>query len=157
MEMNKKRVLLFRILAVLVLIAVAAVMMVIGRGHTVYFDSVAGEYNGTAYDTPYRIDVVVNGERVAKLYDGERGMTTWMGQNFKMSVEITEEKGGETEVYSVGVNLPYGMDGVVLNIPALMAGLPEEAYVSEFVSVATEVTGEDEEIVLDEFDNMGDI
>ena len=42
--MSKKKTLLIRILAVLVLVVIAAVMMVIGRGHTVYFDNVAGEY-----------------------------------------------------------------------------------------------------------------
>ena len=33
----KKRTLFFRIGAIVILLAIAAVMMVIGRGHTVYF------------------------------------------------------------------------------------------------------------------------
>ena len=37
--MKKKQNLLYPILAVLVLVIIAAVMMVIGRGHTVYFDN----------------------------------------------------------------------------------------------------------------------
>ena len=30
------------------------------------------------------------------------------------------------------------MDGPVINLPAYLAGLPEEAYLSEFVPVASE-------------------
>ena len=41
--MKSKRTLLFRILTVVILAAIAAVMMVIGRGHTVYFDTSALE------------------------------------------------------------------------------------------------------------------
>ena len=35
----KKRTLFFRLGAIAILLAIAAVMMVIGRGHTVYFDN----------------------------------------------------------------------------------------------------------------------
>ena len=40
----KKRTLFFRIGAIVILLAIAAVMMVIGRGHTVYFDNKKLEY-----------------------------------------------------------------------------------------------------------------
>ena len=88
----KKRTLFFRIGAIVILLAIAAVMMVIGRGHTVYFDNKKLEYNGETYDTPYKVCVYVNDERVAKLYDKERGMATWIGQNFEMTLEITQDK-----------------------------------------------------------------
>ena len=48
------------------------------------------------------------------------------------------------------------MDGVVLNVPALLAGAPEEVYLSEFVSLAVETSSTEEEIVTDEF-SLGDI
>lgn len=151
--MNKMRTLLFRILMVLVLAAVCAVMFVIGRGHTVYFDNKAMEYNGQSVETPYKVEVYVKDERVAKLYDGERGMADWMGQNFKMVVEITKEKGGEAAASAVSLKLPYDMDGIVLNIPAMFAGLPQEAYLTEFVpSAAEEEALEDSgEEMVDEF------
>ena len=44
---NKTRRLLFRLGTVLILISICAVMMIIGRGHTVYFDNKQLEYNGT--------------------------------------------------------------------------------------------------------------
>ena len=37
--MKNKRQLLFRIAAIVIILAVAAVMFVIGRGHTIYFDN----------------------------------------------------------------------------------------------------------------------
>lgn len=149
--MKNKKALVIRVAAVLVLIAIAAVMMVIGRGHTVYFDSKKLEYDGKTYDTPYKIVVFVNGEQVAKLYNGERGMSTWIGQNFKAELEITQEKGGTEVTQTLEVKLPYNMDGIILNLPALLAELPEEAYLTEFIAVPTEAEMQEEEATTDEF------
>ena len=151
----KKRTLFFRIGAIVILLAIAAVMMVIGRGHTVYFDN-----NGETYDTPYNVCVYVNDERVAKLYDKERGMATWIGQNFEMTLEITQEKGGDETTETYQITLPYNMDGIVINLPGFLAGLDQDAYITEFVPVATEeTTTEDEQLPGDEFgiDIDGDI
>ena len=157
----KKRTLFFRIGAVAILLAIAAVMMVIGRGHTVYFDNKKLEYNGHTYETPYKVCVYVNDERVAKLYDKERGMATWIGQNFEMTLEITQEKGGDETTETYKIQLPYNMDGIVINIPGFLAGLDQDAYITEFVPVATEedTSAEDEELPGDEFgiDIEGDI
>ena len=149
--MKNKKALLIRVAAVLVLIAIAAVMMVIGRGHTVYFDNKKLEYDGKTYDTPYKVVVFVKGEQVAKLYNGERGMSTWIGQNFKAELEITEVKGGEEVTRTLEVKLPYNMDGIILNLPALLAQLPEEAYLTEFIAVPTEAEMQEEETMTDEF------
>ncbi len=77
-------------------------------------------------------------------------MCDWIGQNFKMIVEVTKEKGGKSIKQSVAMTLPYNMDGIILNMPALLSGMPAEAYISEFV--AAPVTEEpEEEIETDEF------
>lgn len=102
----KKRTLFFRLGAIAILLAIAAVMMVIGRGHTVYFDNKKLEVNGETYDTPYKVCVYVGDERVAKLYDKERGMATWIGQNFEMTLEITQEKGGDETTGQLGRAVP---------------------------------------------------
>ena len=148
--MNKRRI-LFGALTVVVLVAIAACMMVIGRGHTVYFDNKKLDYQGQTYDTYRRINVFVNGEQVAKLSAKDRGMATFMGQQFSFEIEATKEKGDDPIPYTFTVKVPYGQDGTVLNLPGMIAELPEEAYTSEFVPVATETTEEDEEIVTDEF------
>ena len=155
---NKTRRLLFRLGTVLILVGICAVMMIIGRGHTVYFDNKQLEYNGTTCECPYKIKVLVKDEQVANLKAKERGMATTIGQNFAMTLKITQEKGGDEVVETYQLKLPYNMDGIVLNMPALLAGAPEEVYLSEFVSLATEVTvGGDEEIVTDDFGIGGDI
>lgn len=151
--MKNKRTLLFRLAAVALLIAIAAVMMVIGRGHTVYFDNKTLEYEGQTYETPYKVVAIVNGEQVAKLYTRERGMATWIGQNFEMTLKITQKKGGDEVTQSYALKLPYSMDGVVVNLPGFLAGLPEDAYLSEFVPLTVEEVVE--ETVVDEFGMAG--
>ena len=148
--MKSKRAILFRVGAIVLLIAIAALMMLIGRGHTVYLDNKKLDYEGKTYDTPYKVVVFVKDEQVAKLYDKERGMTTWIGQDFKMTLEITEKKGGDEVTQTYELKLPYNKDGIIINLPAYLAGLPEAAYLSEFVPAATEEPAA-EEVVTDEF------
>ena len=142
--MKAKRRMLFSLLLVLMLVGVAAAMMVIGRGHTVYFDNKTLEdYQGQEYKAFEKVVVTVKGEQVAKLNKRDRGMAIWIGQNFKMTLEITEKKGDEPRVQEVSIKLPYSVDGIVVNLPAYLAGLPEEAWFSEFVPAVTEEPAEE--------------
>lgn len=154
--MNKKKTILIRVLAVVGLLLVGALMMVIGRGHTVYFDNVALDYEGTTYAAPYRVDVYVKEERAAKLKEEERGMASWMGQNFKMTLEITQNKGDEPVTQEYKVKLPWGVDGIIINLPAFLAELPKDAYMSEFVPAVVEEPVEEEELPGGEGDIMGE-
>ena len=149
--MSKKTTsILFKVGTVVVLLAIAAVMLVVGRGHTVYFDNKKLEYNGTTYDTPYKVVVLKADEQVGKLYDKERAMTTVIGQTLDITFKITQEKGGDETIVAYRFALPYNMDGIIINLPGLFAGLPEEAYESEFVQTIVE-EDTDEEPVTDEF------
>ena len=155
--MKNSNKLLYRLAAAAVVVLIAAAMFVIGRGHTVYFDSKSGEYEGTEFAAPYKMEVYVDGERVAKLKEGERGMASTMGQSFSFQIEVTPEKGGDSYTKDFSLKLPYSMDGIVVNVPALEAGLPKEAWESEFVPAAPSAKAEDEEVVTDEFAGlMGD-
>ena len=157
--MNKTRRLLFRIGTLLILIAIAACMMVIGRGHTVYFDNKKLEYGGETYEPPYKITVIVKGEQVAKLNKKDRGMATTIGQNFRMTLRIMKEKKGEETEETYDITLPYDLDGIVINLPGYLAGLPQEAWMSEFVPLATAAEEDTEEVPgTDEFalDEIGD-
>ena len=139
------KTLLIRLAALAVCIAVAAAMMVIGRGHTLYFDNKTIEdYQGHEDKAYERVVVTVKGEEVAKLGKRERGMATWIGQSFKMTLEITEKKGDEPRTEVVTVDLPYSVDGIVINLPAYLAGLPEDAWFSEFVPMVEEEPGEED-------------
>ena len=149
--MNKRR-LAFRLGAIALLIAIAACMMVIGRGHTVYVDNKGIDCDGETFAPYYRATVYVNGERLSKLQPKERTSATNIGQSFSMTLELIKEKGGETETVDIALKLPYNMDGIIVNIPGYMAGLPEEAWMTEFVSVPTEAEMQDEEIPTEEED-----
>ena len=156
---SKMRSLLFRLGTVLVLVGICAWMMIVGRGHTVYLDNKKLEYEGETYEPPYKITVIVKDEQVAKLNKKDRGMATTIGQNFRMTLRIMKEKKGEETEETYDIKLPYDLDGIVVNLPGLMAGLPEDAWMSEFVSLATTVEEETEEVPgTDEFtmDELGD-
>ncbi len=148
--MKSKRAWLFRGATVLFLLLIAAVMFIIGRGHTVYLDNKTIDYNGQTYQAPYQIQVLVDGESVAKLKAKDRGMAKNIGQSFEMVLQIKQEKEAEPVSMGVTMTLPYNMDGIVVNLPALLAGLPQDAYLSEFVSAVPEEPVE-EEVVTDEF------
>ena len=74
----------FKIAAILILLIIAAVMFVIGRGHTVYIDNKSIDYNGETYKAFNRVNVYVDGERIGKLAARERGKSVNIGQEFKM-------------------------------------------------------------------------
>ena len=153
--MKNKRKLLFRIAAIVIVLAIAGTMFVIGRGHTIYFDNREAAYNGQTVQPFYQVKVVVGDEKPSKLSKGDRGMAQVMGQSFSMMVEITDNEGEAAHAHKVSMSVPYNLDGILINIPALMAGLPQDAYMSEFVIKEPEPTAEDEEIVTDELDNIG--
>ena len=80
--------------------------------------------------------------------------TTLETQNYQYH---TAEKGSEAlleavsfqpDVMLLDLGLP-DMDGIAINLPAYLAGLPEEAYLSEF-QVAPEVVEEESESSSDE-------
>lgn len=153
--MKNKRRLLFQVAAVVILVAIAYTMTIVGRGHTVYLDCKSVEYEGQTYKPAYKTVVYVDGEQVAKLYDKERGSATCIGQTFTVTLEITQEKGGTEELVAYNIPLPRKMDNVIINLPAFLAGLPEEAYLSEFIPVVEEPVEEDisdDEFGMDDMD-----
>lgn len=149
-EISSKRKWIFRIIALIIVLIVAVIMFIVGRGHTIYFDNKSIDYNGSTLKAFDKVEVKVKGEQVAKLRERDRGMYDTMGQSFDMDLIITEGD-GSTKAVHVGMGLPYSIDGIVLNLPALLAGAPEDVYMSEFVSQAVESEAEDEEPVTDEF------
>ncbi len=148
--MKNKKTFIIRLAFIAALIGIGVLMYFLGRGHAVYIDNKKLEYNGETYDTPYKVEVYVGGERIAKLYDKERGSSTCIGANFKMELVITQEKGGNEVTAVASIKLPYSMDGIIVNLPGLLAGLPEDAWMSEFISTE-ELEPVDEEVVTDEF------
>ena len=136
--MKKSTTILIRVLAVVILLALAGTMMIIGRGHTVYFDNKTFEYEGQTYDCPYKVTCYKDGEKFAKLMKRDRGMVDVMGQKITVTLEIVNEKGADTVVKNVTFPIPYGDDGVVINLPAYLNKLPLNVFMTEFVPVVVE-------------------
>ena len=152
-----KRSWLIRIAFILVLVLVAVLMLRIGRGHTVYFDNRALDKDGQSVAAPYKITVYVNGEQISKLYDKERCMVTNIGDSLELTVEVMQQKGGSETTETYQMTLPHNIDGIIINLPAYMAGLPEEAYLEEFIP-APSADLDDEEVPNTEDDmGLGDI
>lgn len=152
-----KRSWIIRIAFILVLVLVAVLMLRIGRGHTVYFDNRALDKDGQSVAAPYKITVYVNGEQISKLYDKERCMVTNIGDSLELTVEVMQQKGGSETTETYKLTLPHNIDSVIINLPAYMAGLPEEAYLEEFIP-APSADLDDEEVPNTEDDmGLGDI
>ena len=151
----KVRTWIFRILAILVLVGIAACMMVIGRGHTVYFDNKTYESEDGSVVCKAAESVVlrVKGQEEMTLEKRERKGISVMGQSLSFTVEVTQKFGEDALVRTCEMQIPYSWDGMVINLPALVAELGEEIYLTEFTSVA--ITGEaaetEEPAVTDEF------
>ena len=62
--------------------------------------------------------------------------------------------GEEEEI--VKLTLPYGWDGIVVNVPGYLAGLPQDAWMTEFVSAPEPETAGDEEVPDEDDVPMGD-
>ena len=152
-----KRSWIIRIAFILVLVLVAVLMLRIGRGHTVYFDNRALDKDGQSVAAPYKITVYVNGEQISKLYDKERCMVTNIGDRLELTVEVMQQKGGSETTETYKLTLPHSIDSVIINLPAYMAGLPEEVYLEEFIP-APSADLDDEEVPNTEDDmGLGDI
>lgn len=155
--MKAKRRLLFQLLAMVLLVVIGYTMTIIGRGHTVYLDCKTLDYNGQSYKPAYKTVVYVDGQQVAKLYDKERGVATCIGQTLTVTLEITQQKGGAEEVYAYNISIPRKMDGVIINLPGFLAGLPEEAYLTEFIPSPDEIAADDTEVSSDDDFGMDDM
>ena len=152
--MSNKRKWFFRACTLAFLLIVAAVMFIIGRGHTVYIDNKTLEYNGQTAEAFQKVEVYVGEERLSKLAKRERTMSDVIGQSFSMRLIITKNKGDDPVEETVSISLPYNWDGIVVNVPAYLAGMPQEAWMTEFVPLATEVTETEEEGIPGEEDAM---
>ena len=143
----KTRSILIRIAALVVLIVIAIVMMRIGRGHTVLYENGSFEYDGKSYEGYYKITAYDGDEKIGSMASkprAERAMTTNIGQSCSAMFEVIKEKGDEPVYYEANFKLPYGMDGILINVPAYLEGLSSDAYLSEFFIEPPEEEEEEE-------------
>lgn len=153
--MSKGKNIAIKIGVVLILIAIVAVMFVIGRGHTIYIDNKTIEYNGQEIGSKSEIDVYYNDELVTELYKGERTSIKVMGQTLKFKVSVKERQNSMTFTdYDIEVKIPYSIDGILFSVPAYLNELPEDVIMTEFI---IEEQADDSEVDLTDDGGLGDI
>ena len=149
MKINVRRVLFISGLCA-VLVAIAIYCLIIGRGHTVYFDN--SNIAGTNYNAYESIDVKYDGKKAGTLASGDRCSVTLTGQ--KLDVQFIYKKDANSSPVTIDstIALPYSIDGIAINVPAYLEGAQEDIYISEYVSANESVEEVDEEVpVTDEF------
>ena len=147
---NKTRSWIIRAAFLLVLVLIAVVMLRIGRGHTVYFDNRALDYQGTTTAAPYKITVTVNGEQISKLYEKERCSVTNIGDKLELTLEVMQQKGGSETTTTYTLKLPHNLDGVIINLPGYIA------YLEEFIPAPSTDLDDEEAPVTDDM-GLGDM
>ncbi len=169
MKIKTNRTFWFRAAAIALLIVIAVIMVFIGRKHIVYIDNKTYEFSDEYEDeyedrfaegeikALYKVEFVNHNGETKKLYQRERGEIDLMGQSHTLSLTVTEKKGGEEVVHVIKLNIPFGKDAVVINVPALLAGLDQSFWMTDFVSLATtSETTEVEEVDLGDDFGIGD-
>ncbi len=149
MKVNLNKTFWYRAACILLLIIIAVVMVFIGRKHIVYLDNKALEYEGGSVSALYKVEFVNSSGETKKLYQRERGELDIMGQTKTIELLVTEKKGGEEIERKIKISVPFKKDAVVINVPALLAGLEESVWMTDFVSLATgSESSADEEVEL---------
>lgn len=148
MKKNVRR-LLFASALVAILITISVVCFIIGRGHTIYLDNKSIE--GTNYSSYANVDIIYKGEKVVSLEKAERGSVTMTGQKLNIQFKIKKTNAAKEEVVDVTIDIPYNMDGIIINIPAYIDGADAETYMSEFVPAKVEEDITEEVPITDEF------
>lgn len=148
MKKNVRR-LLFTSALIGVLIAISVICFIIGRGHTIYLDNKS--IDGTNYSSYANVDIIYKGEKVVSLEKMERGSVTLTGQKLNIQFVIKKTNSAAAQTVDATIELPYNMDGIVINIPAYVEGADADIYLSEFVSAKVEENVDEEVPVTDEF------
>lgn len=152
MKFNLRRV-LFTAGLVAILVAISIICLIFGRGHTIYLDNKSIE--GTEYTSYASVDIIYKGEKVVNLEKAERGSITLTGQKLDVQLVAKKTNSAAAQTVDISIDLPYDLDGIVINIPAYLAGADVDTYMSEFVSTRVE-EDTSEDVQLDEFGMSAD-
>ena len=148
MKKNVRRI-LFASGLIAILVVISVVCFIIGRGHTVYLDNKSIE--GTNYTSYANVDIIYKGEKVVSLEKMERGQVALTGQKLDVQFVVKKTNSAAAKTIDATIELPYDLDGIVINIPAYIEGADVDTYMSEFVPVRVEEDVDEEVPVTDEF------
>lgn len=144
----------YRLGSLALILIIAVLMFIVGRGHTLYVDNKTFETPAGTFEALYRTDVYVSesSDEMQQLSARERSAFKFMGQTATLNIEYRTVRNGEKKQAVYKLRVPYGLDGIVINVPALLAGKGPDIYMYEFVSVSDVAPAADAEtVVTDEF------
>ena len=133
--MNKRRIAFISGLVV-ILVGISIICFIVGRGHNVYFDNKS--IDGTSHESYAFIDLFYKDEKVTSLGKAERAAITLTGQKITVEVKYQKKRSSKEETKVIELDIPYNMDGMVINLPAYLDGADESVYMSEFVPAVIE-------------------
>lgn len=152
--MKNSKAIWYRLGSVALILIIAVLMFFVGRGHTLYVDNKTYETPAGTFEALYRTDVSVkeSADEMQQLSARERSAFKFMGQTATLNIEYRTVRNGEKKQAVYKLRVPYGLDGIVINVPALLAGQGPDIYMYEFVSVSDVAPAADSEtVVTDEF------
>lgn len=126
-------------LAVIVLVLLLAVFLYhYGKQHTVYIDNRTIEIDGQSYKALDWAEVLVDGGDSQEYSPRTRREATVLRQKHSIHVVYEDEDFNQFEV-DVEFKVPVNETQVVLSLPALVAGLSEDQFLTEFVPMAQQL------------------
>ena len=127
-----RRSFILRAAAIAALAALSAALFVVGKGHTVYFDTRAATIDGAQYKAPDMTAVSIDGGEVEEMGRAERAIRLVVGARHTV---LAESLSGDDAKAERELRLPLAWSDVIISIPALLAGLPDDKVVLPYVSL----------------------
>ena len=120
-----------RLACILLIIALAIFLYFYGKQRTVYIDNWSAEINGTRYSAEDWALVSVDGGETTEFAPRMRIGVPLRGRTHTIKVTYDDRSYNEIELPEVEFTVEY--DTSLLSIPALVAGVPVEDCISEFI------------------------
>jgi hypothetical protein len=121
----------FQAAAVVFLVLVAVVMFHMGKQHVLLLDNKTLEIDGTTYPALSLVEVRVDSQEPLELAPRDRDKADVIGQRHKISISYTTKTFEEKEL-TVQVVIPLPQHMVLVNIPALAGGAPQEVWMTPY-------------------------
>lgn len=127
-----RKTLILRMTALLAVVALSIGLYVIGKGHTVYFDTRAATVDGVKYKAPDMTAVSIDGGEIEEMGRAERAIRMVVGAKHTV---LAESLSGDDAKAERELRLPLAWSDIIISIPALLAGLPDDKVVLPYVSL----------------------
>ena len=122
-----------RVVVIVLIILLAVFLYHYGKQHTVYVDNRMIKIGDESYRPLSRAEVSIDGMESQTYRQRTRREETVVRQKHTIRIESGDE------VYEGEFTLPVSQDAVVLSLPAFVAGLGQDQYLSEFVPMAQQL------------------